>query len=189
MSFVAGLLEPPHSSAYWIYPSGWRLICRKMSLDHMGHYSACTTNYDTENPFLCGDDLCVGVLLCNDIAPPPGCSNSANATQRRNELFENLRNSKCRLKVLCIPAHMKVSDFLGGYGGEHRHPLLGIGWIALANSRAGEFDSFIANPRGEKTKVVPVKSKSDDTNRIEITNLYATIRLRQRYSGVTAILC
>ena len=46
---------------------------------------------------------------------------------------------------------MTVGDYLGGYSDPlFHHPLHGSAWIILANSRGGDFSSFIANPQGVK---------------------------------------
>ncbi len=138
VAFVAGLLDPPLSSAYWIDSSGGRLLHHKTSDDHTGNYEPCISNCDFHNPSDI-DGMRVGVLICNDI--------EFHVKGMMAELDERTDVRR----ILCIPACMGDQWFgTGELSYDYWHGK----YVILANSNAHGCGSFVSNAKGQREMFV-----------------------------------
>ena len=133
-AFVAGLLAPPQSSAYFIDRNGASLLRHKMCDDHSGQYTPCETNCNFQNPFE-KEGAYLGTLICNDI------ERHAQGMAAKLDQRGDIR------KVVCLPGCMGSQWFGSG-------PLTLDHWkgkyLILANSNAYGCGSFISNQMSER---------------------------------------
>ena len=133
-AFVAGLLDPPHSSAYFIDGNGGSLLHHKMCDDHTGHYRPCTADCNFGNPTE-KEGVYLGALICNDIE------------LHAQEMAARLEQRGDIRRIVCVPACMGDQWFGSG-------PLTLDHWkgkyLILANSNAYGCGSFISNTKGER---------------------------------------
>src|ERR1039458_6010975 len=149
VAFVVGLLEPPHSVAYLLEPTGQvRRLCHKGTKDWPGLYTPWT-GVDPDNPTTyCGVQL--GVLICNEIEDPEG-------------LLRKMNLSLPTRQVLCVP-----SCLTGLFSGGSISNRWTGRYMVLANSRPDSegCGSFIANERGWQV----VKVLNPTENRLVVSS-------------------
>jgi predicted amidohydrolase len=146
VAFVAGLIGPQFSSAYWIDNNGPpKLMCHKMGDDKTGNcrqWEGC----DDNNPVEC-DGTCVGALICLDAVECPG--EKPAARERREKLIDKLKTCSQRYRVLCIPGCMS----------RHCMPERDGVYCILANS--GSQNSFVKNDQ-RRDVVVPADAGQNE---------------------------
>jgi predicted amidohydrolase len=134
--FVAGLLDPPHNSAYLIDSDCPRLMGYKREQDPSGNYEPCQANGGIDNPIEY-QDACIGALICLD------------ARNNCHRVTANVEKSTRTHKIICLPASMSAGTFdspdlpLRQYRKKY---------VVLANSNPPPegSGSFIANTTGKK---------------------------------------
>ena len=135
VAFVAGLLDPPFSAAYWVDGNNAVLMRHKAGADQTGNYVPCAKDCDSSNPIET-DDMVIGALICNDIQLPDA-----------RRLAASIDGSARTRKAICIPACMEPGWFGSG-------PLTYDHWkrkcVVVANSNAAGCGSFISSFTGER---------------------------------------
>jgi len=98
LTFVAGMLDPPHNSAYLIdSDDDPKAMCHKQ--DHSGNHRPCTTDSDINNPIEHeAGDACIGALIC------------ADPHYNRQRVTRNVENSSRTYKIICVPAWMSEGN-------------------------------------------------------------------------------
>lgn len=133
-AFVAGLLYPPQSSAYFIDRNGASLLRHKMRDDHTGHYVPCMADCNFDNPIE-KEGAYLGALICNDIE------------LHAQEMAAKLDQRGDIRRIVCVPACMGDQWFGSG-------PLTLDHWkgkyLIVANSNAYGCGSFISNTKGAR---------------------------------------
>jgi hypothetical protein len=132
--FIAGLLDSPFSSVFWVDPyKPPTLMCHKMGEDFSGTYSKCD-GHDPNNP-ITQYGACVGALICLDSIE---CQEETPAARSRRERLISEIKSHGIHKILCVPAHMS----------NHCNPQEDGVWCVLASS--GQQRSWVRDPKGQQ---------------------------------------
>lgn len=133
--FVVSLLDPPHSSAYFVTQDGkCQLLARKKSDDYSRNYWRWEGG-DPHNPIEY-DGVCIGVMICNEVQG------------YAHQLAAKCDKSRSHRKLLCISARMGADWF--GSSNLNYDPWWGK-YVVLANSNPHGCGSFIADTRGVRT--------------------------------------
>jgi predicted amidohydrolase len=130
--FVASLLDPPYSSAYWIDHDGSRLMRHKESADTSKSYTPWSGDCRGNNP-LEYEGECIGVLICNEVE------------HYATSLAATLDEHSADRKIICIPACMTSMMFDAPLAARHWSGK----YVILANRMPGGCKSFIARTNGQ----------------------------------------
>lgn len=144
-TFIAGLLDPPYSSAYLIRSNGqWEIIAHKRSDDGTGNYTACERSCG-QNPIPFGG-ISIGVLICKDV----------DLSTYAEQMFSQTESGR---RVFCVPAWMSNGYFSGDLLGTQ----FWLGkYVVLANAHKYGCGSFIANTKGTKVAQFGVLGRPEE---------------------------